>query len=251
MLNSPIAVQRRHHLILIHGGGVGPWMWRAQRSYFEYEFSVHTPTLPGHDPTRPDHYTTRAAAAESIAKQVHLAQLEGTVSVIGFSLGGQIAIELSSMFPSKIQSTVVVSSLLRPRWGSSLTARVGASAAPLTRARRFARLQARQLRIPADQFDAYFELTRTMSKETFIRMLRSNLSFQVPTEFRESRRPVLIMVGSREQSRLKSDALRLTRLRSNTQYNLITGVGHSAPISVPEDFNTTVHRWLQKVQGYH
>ncbi|NKX55404.1 alpha/beta fold hydrolase [Arthrobacter mobilis] len=148
----------RSTLIFIHGGGVGPWMWADQAAFFSGEHRVHTPVLPGHDPRRPEEFTTHAAAAHSVAGQTALQEAGGRVTVVGFSLGGQTAIQLAAAYPEKVDRPVVVSSLLEPRRGAPVLAALAAAAAPLSGSRLFTRAQARQLLIPAERFEDYYAL---------------------------------------------------------------------------------------------
>lgn len=231
-------------LIFIHGGDVGPWMWREQRRHFGDAFSVHTPTLPGHEPAAFDCYTSHADAARAVAKQVGLEKLAGDVTVIGFSVGGQVAIEVTSMFPELVARTVVVSSLVKPWRAASLLAHTSAAAAPLAGNRRFARLQARQLYLPDQDFDDYFALTSAMSRNSLTSMMRANFSFSPPENFLTRNNPVLLMAGSQEPRSLVDGLTDLRDQLPSARFECIDGVGHGAPIAKPAQFNQVLESWL-------
>ena len=231
-------------LVFIHGGGVGPWMWRHQLQHFRGIAAVHTPTLPGHDPHRPSTYTSHADAARSIARQIDLDRLGNDVTVVGFSVGGQVAIEFSSMFPEQVARIVVVSSLVTPWRAASVLARTSAAAAPLAGNRRFARLQAKQLYIPDEDFDSYFALSSAMSKASLTNMLTANFSFSPPQSFLTSGKPVLLVAGSKEQRPLVSGLTDLSARLPAARFESIDGVGHGAPIAKPAQFNRVLDTWL-------
>ena len=232
------------HLIFIHGAGVGPWMWRRQTEHFGGRFRVHTPTLPGHELHSRDAYTTHADAARSIADQVGLPELEGEVTVIGFSLGGQVAIELASTFPGIVDRTVIVSSLVRPWRAAALWVRLARLAMPLAQNERFARAQATALHLPDEDFDAYFALSSSISKQTFGAVLSGNFTFAPPAAFLRSTRPVLLIAGSTEQRTLIRNLERLGDSLPVAEFTLIDGVGHGAPLATAQIFNDRVEAWL-------
>ncbi|MCG2620692.1 alpha/beta hydrolase [Arthrobacter sp. I2-34] len=232
------------HLVFIHGGGVGPWMWRRQLEAFADGFQVHTPVLPGHDPSGTDTYTTHAAAARSIARQTGLDTLRGGVAAIGFSAGGQVAMELAAAYPQRITATAVVSSLVQPLRGAALLGAAAAWAAPLARHRAFARAQARQLSIPDEDFDRYFALSRSLSNRTLKNLLTANFSFVVPAAFLHSSRPALLVAGSKEQRTLVRCMEKLSRELPDARFATVDGAAHGIPLAEPSHLNGLLRSWL-------
>ena len=236
----------RPHLVFVHGAGMGPWMWEAQRVAFGERFSVHTPTLPGHDVTTTEDYTTHARAAESIAEQIQLDTLEGDIVVLGFSVGGQVAIEFATMFADRVTHTAVMSSLVRPWRLAALYVSLAGLAAPLAKRRGFARLQASQLGLLESDIDAYVELSRHLSTTTLRNIVRTNFSFSPPAEFIRSPRPVLLLAGDREQRTLINNLRGLSERVPSGRFELVAGTAHSAPFTAPDYVNEVVEEWLAR-----
>jgi len=234
------------HLIFIHGGGVGPWMWNSQRHHFSGDFTVHTPTLPGHTPGSPAGYTSHSHAAAAIAREVRLRELPGEITVIGFSAGGQVAIELAALFPEHIQRTVVVSSLVRPWRSAPLIAQLAGLAAPLARLDWFARAQARQLSIPEVNLEGYLSLSRSLSRRSLVNLMRANFSFRIPDAFSVAPHPVLLVAGAAEQHRLVADLHHLSARLPRGRFSVINGVGHGAPLATADQFNRILANWLEE-----
>ncbi len=221
-------------------------MWRQQRQHFAERFTIHTPTLPGHDPSTSDEYTSHAGAARSIAEQIDLDALGNDVTVVGFSVGGQIAIEFASLYAAQVTRVAVVSSLLKPWRSASLIAWMSAASAPMARNRSFARAQAKQLYVPEEDFDAYFALSSAMSKRSLGNMMRANFSFSVPESFLTAQLPVLVVAGAQEQNALIRDLTDLSRQLPDACFERIDDVGHGAPIAKPAEFNAVLDSWLAR-----
>lgn len=231
------------HLVFVHGGGVGPWMWRRVTEEL-VGFEIHTPVLPGHGPDSSS-FTTTAAAASDIAGQIGLERLDGEVTLVGFSAGGQVAVKLASMHPDRIARVCIVSSLLEPLRGGPALAAIVSAFAPLARLRSFARLQAQQLHIPDDDFERYLEFARAMSKRSLRNLLTATFTFCAPEEFRRNPRPLLLVAGSREQSALLNGMRRLASESVRARLEMREGADHGIPLEAPEWLATRLAEWLR------
>jgi pimeloyl-[acyl-carrier protein] methyl ester esterase len=87
-------------LLFIHGWGQSAAAWHGQRDALGDRFEVHAPNLPGHGgaPELPPE-----AWGESLLESVS----DGTV-LVGWSLGGMLAIRLAHAYPEKIAGLVLV-----------------------------------------------------------------------------------------------------------------------------------------------
>lgn len=219
-------------------------MWAEQVDYFSPGYNVLTPTLPGHDTSRRSVFSTHVQAAEAVAQQVGLLEQSRPVTVIGFSLGGQTAIQLAASYPQLVHRLVVVSSLLRPWPGAGALSLLAAGSAPLSRSRRFASAQAAQLSIPAPMLERYYALSRSMSAKSLRNLIYANFSFSVPAEALMASRPVLLMAGNREDGRLLRGMERLQPQLPNCFLQVHHGVRHGMPLAQPGLFNASLHEWL-------
>ena len=231
-------------LVFLHGGGVGPWMWAEQEAYFARDFTVLTPTLPGHHPRGRSSFTTHVRAAEAVAAEIGLPERRRPVTVIGISLGGQTAIQLAASYPGCVERLVVVSSLLSPWRGAAVLGLLAAGSAPLSRSRRFAAAQAAQLGVPEIMFEHYYALSRSMSASTLRHLIQANFSFSVPPEVLESPRPVLLMAGDKEKAGVVRGMERCSANFRNCVFQVHAGVGHGMPLAQPVRFNAALRAWL-------
>ena len=100
-------------IILLHGGGLSWWNYRAVAKMLQYEYRVILPILDGHAASDRDFTTIEDNAAEVI--EFINEQFGGSVLLLGgLSLGGQILLEILSQREDICQFAFVESALVIP-----------------------------------------------------------------------------------------------------------------------------------------
>lgn len=134
-------------VLLLHGADVSGWMWKPTRNLLEPAVKTIVPDLPGfgHSANRP--YVSHQATVRELAGVLDRYAPQGAY-VAGFSMGAQLAILLASELPHLVRSVLVVSAETKPAPLPGPTLALLGLAAPLSRQKRFATAQARQLGIP-------------------------------------------------------------------------------------------------------
>jgi pimeloyl-ACP methyl ester carboxylesterase len=134
-------------LLLIHGLGCSGADWAFQVAALENRFRIIVPDLPGsgHSPA-PQDYTIAgfAAALWSLLDHLGIAQ----VNIIGFSLGGAVALEMAALRPAGVPRLGLINSLATYRpddWRKWLEVHVTATVVRLLGMRRAAWLLALRL----------------------------------------------------------------------------------------------------------
>jgi pimeloyl-ACP methyl ester carboxylesterase len=144
-----------------------------------------------------------------------------------------------------VERLVVVSSLMSPWRGSGTLGLIAAASAPLSQNRRFARAQAAQLELPTARFEDYYALSKAISASTLRRLIQANFSFAVPEKVLDSTRPVLLMAGNKEETRLLRGMEYFQSKFRNSSLQIHEGAGHGMPFAQSELFNTSLNRWLE------
>jgi pimeloyl-ACP methyl ester carboxylesterase len=232
-------------LIFLHGGGVSGWMWDKQIQYFTGYHCI-VPDLPGHGLNHQASDFTIRDSAEEILRLIEEKVNGKPVTLIGFSLGSQIIIQLLSMKPDLIDCAIINSALVRPlsyakRW---IAPSVRLSA-PFIRYRWFSKLQAKELYVGEGDFEQYYEESCRMKPDILIQVLEENMAFGIPEDFRRASGKILVTVGEKEKGIMKKSAEDLVNANSNCVGIVIPGVGHGAPLAMPEYFNHLVEAWVQ------
>jgi pimeloyl-[acyl-carrier protein] methyl ester esterase len=104
----PVVMLPARQLLLIHGWGMNKAVWNQLEQYLKDDINVLSVDLPGYGKADnlPQPYSLNNLAKELSS---YLDKAEQTI-VLGWSLGGLVAIELAKLFPHKISQLILVAS---------------------------------------------------------------------------------------------------------------------------------------------
>ena len=99
-------------IVFIHGTRVNRGMWRAQQVGLADAYRVVTLDLPGHGSLADRHFRF-SSAVEEVARIIDTAA-GGRAVVVGFSLGGYVAMELAARHPKRVAGLAIVGASSEP-----------------------------------------------------------------------------------------------------------------------------------------
>lgn len=214
-------------IMLLHGGGLGWWSYRAVAEALAEHFHVVIPTLDGHGGA--DHkFVSIEENAKEIIEYIDR-ELSGNVAFIGgLSLGGQILCEMLSMradiceaalveSASVIPSPSCISALMKPTMDMSY---------PLIKKRWFARWQFKYLRIREDLFAEYYEDTTRITKEDMIAFLSASIEYGLNPSISKTNARVTILAGGKEQRGILRSAEMIHKAISESSIVIKDGLYH-------------------------
>lgn len=227
-------------LLLIHGGGVGSWMWDDCLSYLTPHYQIILVSLPYHDDklvtsSRP--FTIHSFALKLI-EQLPTIRNQHPLGVVGFSLGAQITLELLAIAP-KFFSFAMINSALCTNINIpfSLLKLLSTLTMPLAKVKSFAKLQSKSLYIPNHLFASYFKLSSTMTSQQLAEVLHTNMTYKLSPMIQTSTSKVYISYGENENRAIKKSAKMIEKqLASSTTY-IVKGIGHGFPLAEPLQFS--------------
>jgi pimeloyl-ACP methyl ester carboxylesterase len=200
-------------IVFIHGGGVGGWMWEKQLEHFK-DYHCIVPDLPEHGKSLNDGQISIRDSACQIAELIEKHASGGKAYVVGHSLGAKVAIELISIRPDLVISSVVASALFRqiPLMHSLHKPYIYKLTTSMLKPRWAAALTCRQFKFPDKKFDD--NCIREFQGLTAQRLYRiydelyQNLS--LPEGLKNANVPTLVIAGEKEPGAMKKSVTDIT-----------------------------------------
>lgn len=230
-------------VMLLHGGGVAGWMWRDLVSRLEQTHRVIVPDLPGHGKSAAENYSSHAETLVALAAVLRAESAGRSATVVGFSLGAQLAVLLAANHPTLVHEVVVVSAQARAVPFTGATLALLSASAPLARQRWFAKLQARELFVPPALMEDYIATSAGISRETLVAAVGENMRFRIPDGWPQFPGRALILVGSAERGVMRASAQALTAAVPGGEVEVVDGCGHGIPLQRAEWFADRILGW--------
>lgn len=219
-------------ILLLHGGGVAGWMWTPLREHLDPRMRLLIPDLPGHDRSAQEPYTSHENTVRDL-----ISILEGDgaapTTVVGFSLGAQLAVLIAAKRPDLVDRVVVISAQAEPTPAPGLTLALLRSTSGLARVRWFARLQANELFIPPVLLDDYLRTSAAMTSQSLVAAVGENIRFTVPDRWSSFPGQALILAGSREKALMRASAEALHASLPGSALEFVQDAGHGIPLQQP------------------
>ena len=212
--------------MLLHGGGLSWWNYRAEAELLGDRYHVVLPFLDGHAESDHD-FTSIEDNASRIITFID-SEYGGSVLLIGgLSLGAQVLAEMLSQRKDICQYAILESASVIPaRITHALIRPAFASSYGLIQKKWFAKMQFRYLRIREDLFEDYYRDTSKISKNNMIAFLKANTAYELNPEIKNSRSKVRIVVGKKEQQKILRSAELLHELLPGSRLEIKDGLYH-------------------------
>lgn len=214
-------------VLLLHGAGVAGWMWRAVAERLPGR-RVVVPDLPGHGASAADPFRGTDATVEAVSGLITRSAV-----VVGFSYGGQLAVQLAARFPERVAGVVVISALARGSGWAAVTDPVLRAALPLARNPRFARLQGRSLGVPEASMDDYVATSVGADLSSIASIVAANNRFAIPPGWAGFPGRALLAHGTSEPRAVAASARALQQALPAARLVAVAGARHDIPFRVP------------------
>lgn len=242
-------------VVFLHGWGMNGAVWRHIAPSFASEYCVHLVDLPGHGKSG----MVEPYALDELVRQIDAA-FPLPAQVVGWSLGGAVALRWAMMFPQKVQSLTMVASTpcfaQRTNWVAAMPTKTLAQFTEQLAndwrgtLKRFIALQAMG---DADAKAVARELTHDLFShgEPPLAALEAGLAILRETDLRDQvskvHCPVLLQYGDKDMLTRLGAGEWLAKALPQAELVVHQGAGHAPFISHAADFVTEQKRFLAKI----
>jgi pimeloyl-[acyl-carrier protein] methyl ester esterase len=250
-------------LVLLHGWGLNLRVWDGLAGLLEKSFRIIAVDLPGHGRSE---WNPKARTPAEQAWQVHatLESLSDRYSLLGWSLGGQIALDLAAAMPGGVERLVLVATTPRfaagPDWphGMPVTALQRMATQLRTNYKRtvsdFIELQVRggtgAEKVLADLHASLFQ-----HGEAHPKALVSGLATLESSDLRPMlplvRAPTLVIAGQYDRVTLPAASRALAEALPDARYIEIRRAAHAPFLSHTTEFATLITDFLRRDPSAH
>lgn len=232
-------------IILLHGGGLSWWNYRAEAEQLQQEYRVILPVLDGHAGSDRAFTTIEDNAAEIISFIDRA--LGGSVLLLGgLSLGAQIVLEMLSQRKDICRYAVAESASVIPSgFTNALITPVFGGSYGLIKNRTFAKLQFRSLHMNPDLFEEYYRDSCRITKADMIAFLKANTAYEPKRTLQNCQAEVRIVTGGKEQKTMLQSANLLHGILRTSVLEIKDGLYHGEySINHPEQYAAEIERMM-------
>jgi pimeloyl-ACP methyl ester carboxylesterase len=230
-------------VLLIHGLGCSGVDWALQIPALETRFRVIVPDLPGCGSSSPP-TTAYSIAGFALALWALLDQLQvPRISIVGFSMGGAVALEMALQRPSLVPRLALINSLAtyRDQWGKWIQARFCTALIRLFGMRRAAGWFAAGL-FPKPWQKTYrtraAAVVGAVPARSYLSMLRALEQWEATDRLERVRSRTLVIAAEHDHTPLAEKRDLAGRLRASLA--VISGSRHGTPFDATEATNSSL-----------
>ncbi|WNV83860.1 alpha/beta hydrolase [Umezawaea sp. Da 62-37] len=227
-------------VVLLHGLSTSGWMWREQAAALVGDLHVLIPDLPGHGLSNDHPWVSLSDTVRVVADVIASRTPSGRAHVVGLSLGGYVAARLAADVPEVVESAIVSGVNVLPFPHPAVMRFAGRVMAPFATSTPVLRANARTLRVPEEDFQAYRASARTMAKGTIGRVTGDVMAFRVPAAAGASPCRLLAVAGGDENELIIRSLPELAAGFASGSARIAPGTGHAWNGEAPELFTAMI-----------
>ncbi len=231
-------------LVMLHGWSMNRRVWQLVKPYLENDFTLYCVDLPGHGDSE---WLPGALDADKLLPAL-AAQLPQQAIWLGWSLGGQIALQFAHAYPQQVERLILLAATPKfvadTRWQTAMPAATFAEFSqalnndPAQLMQTFLLLQARGAQNARDTIRSLQDEV-LQGKPAHSEALRAGLNclaqFDGRTLLADLPMPVSVLLGERDNLVPVELAAALKTLKPAVDCQVLNGAGHAPMISHPAE----------------
>ncbi|ORU93506.1 MAG: hypothetical protein A6F70_05745 [Cycloclasticus sp. symbiont of Bathymodiolus heckerae] len=239
-------------LVLIHGWAMSSLVWKSWLIELEKEYTVYCVDLPGHG----DCSYVKSWGMDDVLESLE-DQLPPKCHVLGWSLGGMVALAYASRYPQRVERLIMLASSAKfvqsVDWSHAQEVdtlemfSVGLIENTALTIKRFLMLQAQGFERPKKTISLLKSLVAE-AKPVQEEALISGLGLLKNTDLREElqiiRCPLLMLMGENDQLIPLEVGVDAQAINPDVKLNVVNGAAHAAFLSHQADVHRAVTKFL-------
>ncbi|PYE50985.1 alpha/beta fold hydrolase [Deinococcus yavapaiensis] len=213
-------------VLFLHGAGVSSWMWNDTMRALPQLHGL-APDLPGLGKNSSVGPFEVTRAARLLTTFIEERAMDGRAHVVGHSLGGAVAAQLTAVAPHVVRSVTLIGVTAQPLKFERLLVAATLALGPLMRHAKVIDAQAKALGVPFEARAQFEADQRALTGDVLKAVMREGARFCVPDELRRVNVPVLALVGAREAAVNRTSAVELVRGMRRGRALSVPGGGHA------------------------
>lgn len=230
-------------IVLLHGAGMGAWMWQPQLAPLAARYHVLAPDLPGTGAAVDQGPFTLARAAAAVAALIRT-RGGGRAHVCGLSVGAMVALQLAQAAPETLASLTLSAGQVHANPLLMIAQRVVMGFVP---ERAFTEsLPAAFERGYPDMVEAARASARRTGKRGVLAVIHAAARADLRRALPRIAVPTLVLCGGDDRLNLPA-ARQIAAAIPGATLRVIPGAGHVWNLEQPEVFTRTLLEFVQRV----
>lgn len=206
-------------IILLHGGGLSWWSYKDIIALLEEEYQIITPIIDGYGESYKEDFISIEESAKNLISYIEDNFSGKVFAMAGLSIGAQILVEVASRKGDICEYLIIESALVSPLKGVGFLKLMTNISYPLIKKPWFAKLQAKELMLPKESFEMYYEDSIKISRKSLENTIISNSTYSLKEGISLTKAKTLIIVGEKEiNSMIKSANILNEAIKNSTLY---------------------------------
>lgn len=243
-------------VLLLHGFPLTGQMWAQQEAVLRENYRVITPDLRGYGESTlgdwPDESPTLARYADDVGFTLEMAGIKQALPVVGFSMGGYIALELLRRHPQLVSALALIDSrvVADDDAGRAGRLKMADKAAEWGSARIAGMMRPKLLASDAPEAAVKATLTQIEYADPAAIAASQRAMAARPDStglIRALSVPLLAVAGEHDEISTPAEMRGFAELAPRGEFHQIDGAGHMAPVEAPGAVNAVLTDWLARV----
>lgn len=233
--------------VYIHGECLSAFSFKEEIKELKKDFQVVLPILDGHDVAADEEFIDIDTCAIKILDYIDK-HFQGHIQVLsGFSLGGQIAVQMLSKRPNLCEYAMIESTMVKPTRIKNWSAYASVYANKLAKQKWFNKFMYYTIFNDDFAFEDYYKNYKCMSKDNIKHVLDAHSTYNLGSqELKDVTAKVAILVGQREKKAMKKSADLLKSELPNAEIFMLMNFTYGDfSLGNPREYLRFVKSWVQ------